>query len=338
VIPGPRTAAGIVVACAALALAAPVRGDVDRAGTTAASFLSVGTGAGILGMGGAALGLGGDINAITWNAATLGWLAESQLAFADAGLPDQSRQDWLALGGLFGRTATRWSMSGLHQSEGSFDGRDAFDQPTGDFTASSTALGVGVARPFGRHVSLGLGGKLVNEKLGPISGSGFTLDAGIQARAGMFGFGVAAQNLSGAMRFDGARYPFPTSVGLGVGLVDAGHGLRMALDANFPSSYYNDVRGGVEWGWRDRFAVRTGYRRELGAPATESLSGPSFGMGAGVRGLWLDYSYLIPGSGDGQHRLGLTIRPGRLDAFGETLKPPATSPDATTPAPASRKN
>jgi hypothetical protein len=309
-----------------LATTMTARADVGGAGTTGASFLSVGTGTGVLGMGGATLGLGNDLNSISWNVASLGWMRDTQFSLAHASLPDQTSQEWLAYGGRFGRSATRWSLSGLYQSDGMFQGRDAANNPTSDFNVASMALGAQVAYPFGRFVTLGLGSKFVNEKLGPVSGSGLTFDAGLQLRAGLLGFGVAAQNISGGMSYGGARYPFPTNVGVGLALHDIGHGLRLALDANFPSSYYQDVRGGVEWGWRDRFALRTGYRRELGAPASETMTGPSFGMGAGAHGVWLDYSYLVPGSGDGQHRMGFTFRPGSLGMLGAPGRSDSPSP------------
>lgn len=50
-------------------------------------------------------------------------------------------------------------------------------------------------------------------------------------------------------------------------------GLRVALDANFPNVYYQDVRIGAEWRWRDLLALRAGYRRELDAPADLCESG-----------------------------------------------------------------
>ena len=45
-------------------------------------------------------------------------------------------------------------------------------------------------------------------------------------------------------------------------------------------------------------------------------------MGAGARGVWLDYGYLVPGAGEGQHRLAVTLRPGQFgwlsgDPFGQ---------------------
>ncbi len=310
--------AAIVTACAlALTLVSPVpaRAGADAAGTTAAGFLGVGTGAGVLGRGGATLALSGDLAIVSWNPASLGWLGETQIALAHAGLADQATQEWVGIGGRIGRSATRWSLDGLYQSEGSFEGRDAFNQPTGGFDVSSMAIALHLARPMGPFVSFGAGGKYVGENLGDANGAGFTMDAGLQVRAGPAGFGVALTNVGGQMAYDGQRYGFPTNVGVGAALDVPITGLRVAVDADFPRSYYNDVRAGAEWRWHDMVALRAGYRRELGAPEDVAESGPSFGLGAGLHGLWLDYGYLIPGAGEGQHRFALTLRPGKLSGW-----------------------
>jgi LysM repeat protein len=290
---------------------------IDRAGTTAANFLSVGSGAGVLGMGGAVLGLGRDLNAAAWNPGALGWVDGTQFVLSHAGLADEQSQEWLATGGRFGRD-TRWAVSGLYHGQGSFEGRDASGAPTGTFSATSMALGVQVAQNFGGRGTFGVGAKYVTEDLGTVRGGGFTFDAGGMFQAGRFGFGAAAQNVGGRMSYDDAVYPFPANIGVGGSVAVPEHGLRFALDLNFPSAYYSDARGGVEWMYGDQFALRAGYRAELGAESGEPLGGPSFGMGAGIGGLWFDYGYLISGMAQGgEHRFGMTLQPALLGgAFG----------------------
>jgi hypothetical protein len=309
-----------------LTVSAPALAGGEAVGTTAAGFLGVGTGAGVLGRGGATLGLGGDLSIVPWNAAALGGLSETQVALAHATLADQTQQEWAAVGGRVGRSALRWSIDGLYQSEGSFEGRDALNHPTGGFDVSSMALALHLARPLGPFVLVGVGGKYLGENLGSVSGTGYAMDAGLQARAGILGAGVAVTNFGGGMRYEGARYDLPMNVGLGAALDLPLTGLRLALDANFPRAYYRDVRVGAEWRWHDLVALRAGYRRELDAPADLAESGPSFGVGAGAHGLWLDYGYLVPGVGEGQHRLSVTMRPGRFgwlagDPFGQKSMP-----------------
>ncbi len=324
----------------AIVIAARAEAGVEKAGTTAANFLSVGSGAGILGMGGATLGASGDLSMINWNVASLGSLNETQYVISHAGLSGNSAQEWAAVGGRFRHSATRWSLSGLYQDDGVFEGRDATGVSTGTFNVSSMAFGGHLAQAFGDYVTLGFGAKFVSENLGTVSGWGGTYDAGIQVHTGAFGFGLAAQNLGGRMMYGNAIYPVPTNIGAGFAYQIPASGLRFALDANFPSAYYSDVRAGVEWMYKERLALRTGYRKEMGGASDDALTGPTFGMGAGLRGMWFDYGYLVGGSaGEGQHRIGLSFHPGALNwSGGEELgmtpnvsvQPPAPKPTVRT--------
>jgi hypothetical protein len=217
-----------------LTVPAPARAGGEAAGTTAAGFLNVGTGADVLGRGGATLGLGGDLAIVPWNAAALGWLDETQIALAHATLADQTQQEWAAVGGRAGRSALRWSLDGLYQSEGSFEGRDALNNPMSSFDVSSIALGFHLAHPLGALATVGVGGKYVGENLGSVSGTGYTMDAGLQVHAGILGAGVAVTNLGGGMSYGGERFDLPMNLGLGAALDLPGTGVRLALDANFP--------------------------------------------------------------------------------------------------------
>jgi LysM repeat protein len=318
-----------IAVCATIFVACSAHAAIDNAGTTAGNFLSVGTGAGILSMGGATLGAGQDLNAAAWNPAALGRLAGSQFALSHASLATESTQEWLAAGGRVGAARTRWGASALYQGDGSFDGRDAFGASTGSFNVSSMAFGVQLAQPLGEAFTAGLGAHWLSDNLGDASGHGLGFDAGVQATAGAFGLGAAVRNVGGSMQYDGGRFDLPAVYGVGASWSHPASGVRLALDANFPHAYYNDVRVGGEWRWQDRVALRAGYRLELGAAAGEPLGGPSFGLGAGADGVWMDYAFLATGAQEqGQHRLGMTFRPGFLN---RALRPTA---DANAPAPA----
>ncbi len=319
------------------------RASSDAAGTTAANFLTIGSGAAALGRAGATLGLMGDLSSVGWNAASLGWLNETEFSLSHATILEDHTQDYLVAGGRLGNQPLRWALTGIYASEGSFEGRDAFNNPTGSFDVSRVAAGATVAWPINEMLSLGVGGKWVNESLGDIRGSGMTFDFGLQGRAGAFGFGFAAQNAFGQMKYEDQVYSFPTNYGAGVSYEHAQSGLRFALDVNFPNAYYTDVRTGVEYRWRDMAALRVGYRSEMGAPEGETLTGPTFGLGTGFYGMWLDYAYLIPGDADAQHRIGISLRPGKMNMnqgpFGTSdpgydppRAPATTSAPAKTPA------
>ena len=312
---------------ALMLLATSAHAGIDAAGTTSANFLSVGNGAAILSMGGAAIGTGGSLNAAAWNPASLGLLAGPQYSISHATLAMESSQDWLAAGGRFRNGATRWSLNAIYENDGDFEGRDALGASTGTFNASNLAFGAQFARPFGQVFSLGAGVKWVNEYLGEVTGSGLCFDLGVQGHTGSFGFGAAARNIGGSMKFDSGNFPMPAVYGVGASWADPVRGLRFNLDANFPSDYYNDVRFGAEWMWQNRVALRTGYRMEVGSQAGEPLGGPTFGMGAGTNGMWVDYAFLSGQSEtQGAHRLSFSVHPGFMNPGGFAMAPTPIGP------------
>lgn len=287
----------------------------DNAGTTAASFLSLGAGPRILGMGGATLGLGTDLAASSWNPAALGWIDQGAVVLSHSGLDNASLQEWAAMGGKLGTAGTRWAITGLYQGDGSFEGRDASNNSTGSFSVSGFAAGAQLAQQIGR-VTVGFGMKTVMEQLGDVSGIGTTFDGGLMYRQGIVSAGVAFQNLGGHMAYSSAIYPFPTNYGAGLAITHPGTGLSLAVDANFPYAYANDVRAGAEWRWKDMIALRAGYRHEMSEDPDDPLTGPTFGLGAGTGSFWLDYGYLISGNQDGQHRVAVTFFPASWGGMG----------------------
>lgn len=316
---GMMTCARAAIAALVMSLvgSAVARAGFESVGTTAANFLSLGSGARTMGMGGAILGLGDDVGGAAWNPAALGWVNGTEAALSHAGLPNGSLQEWGAVGGRIGGSPTRWAVTGLYQGEGAFDGRDATGAPTGSFSVSSMAFGATLAHQFGQRATLGVGAKGVRENIASASGSGSSFDAGLMVRTGLFGIGFAAQNLGGRMSFGASSYPFPTSYGVGVGFSHPTTGVRIAVDANLPRAYHSDVRAGAEWLYRGVLALRAGYRKEMGSVG-DPLDGPTFGVGASHRGMWLDYGYLLPNQASAQHRMGLRFSLGRSPARDDT--------------------
>ena len=310
----------------------------EAAGTAAGSFLSVGAGASVLSMSGATLASGRDLAASSWNVASLARVDALQFAISHAPLPGGAMQDWLAAGGRVGTGQTRWSVTALFHQEGGIEGRDASNQSTGSVSVSDLALAARFARPLGAYLSAGAGAEWVHEALAGSSGSGLAFDAGVRADVGAFGVALAARHLGGGMNYSGVRYDLPAVMAAGVSWTDAVHGLRLNADLESPTHYYRGVRVGGEWLLRDWLALRTGYRRVIGEPATEQLSGASFGLGTGVGNMWMDYAYAPSGGeGSGQHRLGLTFRPGHSTAGmpgGESRRVTQPEPAPRAPKPA----
>src|SRR4029077_16205552 len=122
---------------AGVLLAGPAQAGMELAGTTAANFFSLGSGARTLGMSGATLGLGEDVGSAAWNAAALGWVAAPEAALSHAGLANGTLQEWGSHGRRLGSLGTRWAVSGLYQGESAIAGRDASGASTGDIHVAS---------------------------------------------------------------------------------------------------------------------------------------------------------------------------------------------------------
>lgn len=340
--------------CAALSLAA-VRGanaaTGEAAGTSVGNFLSVGAGASVLSMAGATLASGRDLAAAAWNPASLARVDALQFSLSHAPLPGGASQEWFASGGRIGAGETRWGLQALFQQEGDLQGRDALNNPTGSLSVSDLAVGARVAQPFAHGVSAGLGVQWVHESLAGTTGSGVSFDAGLRADAGPFGFALAARNLGSGLSYNGAHYDLPGVIAAGASWRNEARGLRLNADLDSPNDYYHSLRMGGEWVWNQKVALRMGWREALGAPASEQLTGATFGFGAAVGSVWLDYGYSPGGSdGAGEHRMGLTFRPG-LSGHGNSSvrtaveppsaqrkpvpapKTPAVEREATKPAP-----
>jgi LysM repeat protein len=135
------------------------------------------------------------------------------------------------------------------------------------------------------------------------------------------------------MSYDGTRYDLPAVVAFGASWSDAAHGVRVNADLESPSHYYQAVRVGGEWMWRGQVALRAGYRSDLGGATSERLSGPTFGLGTGVGTMWMDYGFAVNGAdGSGQHRIGITFRPGMLAGEPVAARPIA-APTPRAPKP-----
>lgn len=301
------TARLVMVVCALLVGVLPVRA-ANSVGTAPAAFLNVGAAASSAGMAGATLALGDGLAAAAWNPAALAAVDRTGFAIAHAPSPAGASHDWLATGGR-SAGAMRWGLQAVVQRESGIEGRDLVGNPTGDLSVSDLALALRVAHPIGRAIGVGVGAEWVTESLAGVNGSGLAFEAGLRARSGPFGVAVAARHIGGGIRYGGTRYDLPAVVAAGLAWDDAARGARVALDLESPSHGRRSVRAGGEWRWRDRLAVRAGWRQMLESSSEDALTGASFGLGVAAGPAWLDYAFTPDGDeAAGAHRIGLAFR------------------------------
>ncbi len=200
---------------------------------------------------------------------------------------------------------------------------------------------LGFAKQFSTHINAGLSATYVSEQMNNINALGLAFDGGIQYVTGKrdnFHFGIALRNIGTNMRYTGsgfainadqpqstptfavtANYPsdkfeMPTSLSIGASYdlyLDENHLKskeiapmhRLTVLANFTSNSFNNdhIGGGLEYGFRQYFMLRAGYRWEKGIGSSEKTAtmykGFAFGatvqtpLAAGRHNLALDYSF-----------------------------------------------
>ena len=230
--------------------------------------------------------------------------------------------------------------------------RTSVNNPEGDgttFSPSLFSLNIGYAKTFEDKISVGLAVKVVSESIEDIKMSTVAFDAGVQYRTGganddRFRFGVALRNVGAPASFtgDGLITNTPISfeggeflestvqrgskvevqssikIGASFGVVEGDINKLMVM-ANFTSNAYSrDVIGaGLEYGFKNLFAVRGGYIYEVDQIEGEESIYSGLAAGASVQLplgkadnasiLSLDYAYRTTRRFDGTHNIGLRL-------------------------------
>jgi hypothetical protein len=290
-----------------------------RVGTTAASFLEIGFGAGAA-MGDANVAIVKDLSALYWNPAGLGfmeqseaqfmklpWVAGINTSFAGVGLVVPSIGT-LALG-FYHTDFGDEPVTTVAQQEG-----------TGElYSASDFALSLSYSRQLAHWFSFGASGKYVSSKIWHMSANAMAVDLGVMFHTRFFSatgeredamsIGMSISNYGSRMRYDGidgwnpidilpdesGNYPYakgqfnfseselPLLFRLGVAvqpIVSERSRLILAMDALHPNNNSESVNVGAE------------YRYKIPSAGTFYLRG-------GYKALGIDDSEFGPSLGGG---------------------------------------
>ncbi len=292
--------------------------NVSKTGTTAASFLEIGVGAGATGMGGAFVSIADNASALYWNVGGIAelpqfeaiivhtdWIAETNFDFAGLVLP-------LGNFGTLGFSFTSLSMDDMKVT--------TVEQPGGTgeyFSASDIAVGVSYARLLTDRFSIGFTFKYIEQTIWHMSASAFAIDAGTKFRTDLLGgltIGATMSNFGSPMELNGrdARYfirvddtkdgsndQIPTSIEMdtwelplmfqiGVSTFafnNDTYKLRVAADATVPNNNYQSMNVGGELSFEDFLFLRGGYNSLL---LEDGEGGLSFGVGINSKMIFSD--------------------------------------------------
>ena len=289
-------------------------------GTTAASFLKLGTSPRAIAMSESFAGVADDVSAIQYNSGGLGFLKQKQFTVMHALWFQDIFYDYGALAWPIDGIGTV-GLSFFYLNAGTFDkyGFDAANNPVqlGQFTASSMAAGLAFSRQIVPYLSAGINIKMVNESIESFSAGSVAVDLGALYKTPVKGLsvGLNVQNLGPSLGFEQA-FSLPINVRLGVAYRPADN-IVVDTDYTQPIETAGVWSVGGEYGYRDTLFVRMGYRYQGAVDYNQTYTGygpavaSGLGLGLGVKlykNYLADYAYQPYGFLGTTHRIALTIK------------------------------
>jgi len=316
---------------------AVIAGEFSKSGSTGAQFLKIGVGARYHGLGEASVATADDIYAMYWNPAGLTNIAGNQIAFTHVNYVADINLDYVAYVrnheglGVFGASVTVLSMDDQEIT--------TIDEPEGTgetYSVSSYAFQLSYARQLTAQFALGASFKYLGEQIYREKAHGIAFDFGTLLYTGFktLRIGMNISNMGPEMKFDGPDldvgyspdpsnpnqddytgrlkvnpYDLPLTFRLGMAYdfnFNPDSRLTMSVEAKHPNDNLQQGSIGAEYGWKDKYFLRAGYKLHY--------EEEGFGLGGGLRtpiygntDLLLDYAWVDFGRFDSVHRFSASI-------------------------------
>jgi hypothetical protein len=308
-----------------LGAATPYLHTQSKVGTTAAQFLGIGVGPRANSMGGAFVAMSGDASAMYWNPGALSRIGHSQVMASHTDWLVETDLNWVGISlALDADNAIGISLTQLDLGE---DDVTTVQRPEGTgerWSAHDIAFTITYARNLTDRFSIGGSFKYISQHIWNESASSIAFDVGLLFTTPFDGLrlGMSLSNFGGDMRMDGKdltrridldpdnsgnnetivanlktdSWELPLFFRAGISYdVHRSDILRatVAADAVRPNDNVEHVNIGGEFGFREMFFVRLGWKAlfmddaEEGFTAGMGLHYPLFGSTAAT----LDYSY-----------------------------------------------
>ncbi len=283
--------------CALMVFLLTVPAFAAAGGSYGGDFLNLFGGARPLAMGGAYSAQPGDSSAVFFNPAGL-----ARLTFPEAMV--MQNQHFAEMTQYLGSFAipTDYGVVGCGYStlmSGNIEGYDNSGAYTSDFDTNSSSFSLVFARKFDQNLSLGIGTKLISDKLDSYTASTVAFDAGVCYQLDPdLAFGLSVLNVGSGLKYVSENTPLPTSYRAGVFY----RALVLNDRVNFAADAVSDVDGtkfcgGAEYWIKGMLALRAGYNGTF----------PSVGFGLLVGLFEFDYAYIASDDLGAAHQFSISL-------------------------------
>jgi hypothetical protein len=310
--------------------------EFDNLGTSGAQFLKLDVDARVVGMGGANVAVTRGAMALYYNPAGIANMDQNSLAFSYTDWIADIRYNYLA----YTRPISGFGNVGVHVAILTMDDmeRTTLEQPDGTgemFGANSWVVGISNAHQLTNRFSFGVTCKYIREKISELSSGSVAFDIGTIYYTGFRTLRIAmsTRNFGSDTKFGGTELEStldqdnnPSTQPVEVRLNTQSHPLPLtfrvgiAYDFEFGEDskllttldgYNTRDRGqqasvGFEYSWRDRLALRAGYKMRADEEGIAFGGGydfeiPRFGT------IGLNYAWADLGRLENAHRFSLTL-------------------------------
>jgi hypothetical protein len=347
---------GFIVALMALSTVS-FAGNKDRAGQAGAGQLLINPWARSAGWGGANSACATGLEATYTNIAGLAFTPKTELMFSNTTWFAGSDINVLAFGlsqrvgetGVLGLSVQNMNFGDIEILT-----EDLPEGGIGTYSPKLTTINLGYAKEFSNSIYGGLGMKVISEGISNAKASGVAFDMGVRYVTGEkdnVKFGIALKNVGPKMKYSGDGFAYTTSIEeeeftvewrteayelpalLNIGgsydfyvgeSVDSVSGdiksmHRVTAAGNFTSNSFgkDQIRFGLEYGFKQLIMIRAGYIYEQGifSPTTRTSFnvGPTAGLTFQVplnkngSSLDIDYAYRATKPMNGNHSIGIRV-------------------------------
>lgn len=323
-------------------------GNEDRAGSAGAGYLLVNPWARSSGLAGAHMANARGVESSFLNTAGLAFIDKTELMFTQTLYLQGAGININAVG--FAQRINESSVLGLSVNNWNFGDlpRNTTELPEGDgttFSPSVLTIAASYARAFSNSIYGGITFRLISESTAEVRSTNIAFDAGIKYVTGeqdQVKIGIALKNVGPEMTYKGdglafqgvdpnigvmntveyraAKSELPSLVSIGASYdfnISENH--RLTPGATFIANSFtkDNFLGGLEYAFKELFALRAGYHYESGitkdAERTTALTGLHAGasvhipLGKSGSDLSIDYGYKFTNPFSGIHSIGLAV-------------------------------